>query len=202
VKKKCLVLNQDRWSPVGLISWQRAVVLGIIHEESIMQGDGTLGLEVIDFYRSDEDFILATGGKKYPIPAVAASPTHIKQHNRKVPFSRKNVFLRDGMRCQYCGLYDPSCEKLTFDHVIPRKLWKSKESPTNWSNIVTACIACNRRKSDNSLAEARMSLKKQPKPPNPHHFILGMGPWTRIEKEWLPYIEHNPLYQHILKMRT
>jgi alanyl-tRNA synthetase len=36
-------------------------------------------------------------------------------YKSRVPFSKKNVFIRDNFTCQYCG----SHEVLTIDHVMP-----------------------------------------------------------------------------------
>ena len=51
----------------------------------------------------------------------------------KVRFSRINVFLRDGFRCQYCGAKRPAGE-LNYDHVLPRV----RGGTTIWENIVTS----------------------------------------------------------------
>jgi 5-methylcytosine-specific restriction endonuclease McrA len=53
---------------------------------------------------------------------------------------RQLVFSRDNYLCIYCG----SDESLECDHYFP----KSKGGDDNFSNLVTACKRCNRRKSD------------------------------------------------------
>ena len=81
-------------------------------------------------------------------------------------FCRRSILLRDRFRCQYCGEPFGSPE-LTYDHVIPR----SRGGRTEWSNIVTACLACNARKA-NSLpnysgrkAAGQMRPLKEPRRP-------------------------------------
>lgn len=76
----------------------------------------------------------------YRPPSVVALRSYVKtpQH---VSFTRRNIFLRDDHRCQYCGDVFPERE-LTFDHVIPRK----DGGGTEWGNITTACMPCNSRK--------------------------------------------------------
>lgn len=63
------------------------------------------------------------------------------------------LFRRDGYLCLYCG-QTFSASELTRDHVIPRAQGGSDE----WENVVSACKACNQRKSDYSLAEAERKL--------------------------------------------
>lgn len=194
IHTRTLVLNAD-YLPIGLISWKRAVVLSIINQDNPNEG-----VEVIDFYKND--FIEATQGRKYPIPAVVRLPKYLRQKKRKIPFSRKNVFVRDKMTCQYCGFTDGSPKNLTYDHVIPRSVWKKKNhhgTPTTWQNIVTCCVPCNRKKADRTPQEAGMTLKKMPVEPNPHQFILGLSPWSQIPDEWEPYL--TPIYKVFAKKR-
>ncbi len=75
-------------------------------------------------------------------------------------FTRFNVFLRDRFDCQYCGDAFPTHE-LTFDHVVPR----SKGGLTTWTNVVTACSACNLRKGNKTTREADMYPLQKPYQP-------------------------------------
>lgn len=182
---KTLVLNAD-FTPMGVINWKRAVVLSIENQEN-----PACGVEVIDFYKND--FIESGNGRKHPIPAVVRIPKFIRTNKHKVPFSRKNVFMRDELTCQYCGYFDGSHKKLTYDHVIPRVAWKKKNlpgTPTNWSNIVTCCITCNRKKSDRSVEQCGMKLLKKPIEPSCHNFVVGLTIWQTMPAEWEPYLAH------------
>ncbi len=174
---KALVLNAD-FLPLGTISWQRAIVLSLDDEND--------RIKVVEYY---DDFILDTNFKKYPIPAVIHLINFVKR-KITIPFSRKNVFIRDNMRCQYCGQHFHA-STLTYDHVIPKKQWKitnGDETPTCWANIVTACIKCNRHKANRTPEEANMVLLQRPRKPNPYGYILGISPWTKIPKEWKNYL--------------
>lgn len=75
-------------------------------------------------------------------------------------FTRFNVFLRDGFRCQYCAAPRRS-EDLTFDHVVPR----SRGGVTSWTNVVAACAACNLRKGNRSAGESGMRPRHAPRRP-------------------------------------
>lgn len=76
----------------------------------------------------------------------------------RVPLSRRNIYLRDGSICQYCGKKFPTSE-LSLDHVIPR----SRGGGSSWTNLVCACTACNSRKAAKTPEEARMKLIRLPK---------------------------------------
>ena len=126
---KCLVLNAD-YTAMSIIRWQTALTLIYKYQDKPW-----LGVSVVDYYK--DEFVLATNGHRYPIPAVIVKNKYLRMSTRKVPFSRKHIFVRDKLTCMYCGGVFPPKE-LTFDHVIPRDLWKEPGTPTNWNNIVTA----------------------------------------------------------------
>ena len=85
---------------------------------------------------------------------------------KALKFSRKTVLERDNFTCQFCN---KKCSKIniTLDHIIPR----SRNGPSNFTNIVTACKACNSWKGELSLEEAGMSLIRQPFVPKWKSFI-------------------------------
>jgi hypothetical protein len=187
---KCLVLNAD-YSLLGIINWQRALIWSIKHET-----DSSVGVEIIDFYKND--YILGTHGKKHPIPAVVKTAKYFRIHNQRVNFSRKNIFIRDNYTCQYCNK-KKDANVLTYDHVIPKSLWKDKQgSPTNWTNIVTSCVECNRRKGNRTPKQANMipqNLPIAPQKSNKYlpitHHLLKIR--SDIPIEWTPYLPESYL---------
>lgn len=188
--QRALVLNADG-TPMGLIGWKRAVTLSLMN-----QSDASQGLIPISYYK--DDYVKAGRGREFPIPAVVVVPRYVKKNSKGMPFSRKNVFLRDRMTCQYCGFTDGTSRNLTYDHVIPRSVWKKKGykgTPTHWENIVTCCEPCNKKKADQTPKQAGMKLMKEPVAPNPKHYILGLSPWCKIPAEWEPYL--TPMYKHL-----
>ena len=64
---------------------------------------------------------------------------------------RNDVFARDGYRCAYCGIVQPT-ELLSVDHVQPRM----KGGDHSGGNVVTACMPCNTAKGSRSLAQFLM----------------------------------------------
>lgn len=75
-------------------------------------------------------------------------------------FNRRNLFARDGHRCQYCG-HEKPLSQLSVDHVQPR----SRGGDNSWENTVCCCVSCNTRKGSKTPVEAQMRLISQPKKP-------------------------------------
>ena len=96
----------------------------------------------------------------WKVPAVVRLRKMAKTDSRGVKFSRRNVYQRDGYRCQYCGEKKPARE-LSYDHVVPR----CAGGRTVWENIVSACKSCNARKDDQTCDEAGMWPLTRPRRP-------------------------------------
>ena len=85
-------------------------------------------------------------------------------YKARVPYSKRNVFIRDRFVCAYCN---EKVRKPTLDHVIP----KSKGGKTTWENAVTACKPCNIKKADRTPREAGMFMSYQPHQPTVMEFL-------------------------------
>lgn len=182
--KRCLLLNGD-YSPLSIITWQKAIVWSMRFDSN-----HKYSIEIIDFYQND---YIQGVDKKYPIPAIAKTRKFFKINNQSVNFSRKNIFVRDDFTCQYCGKkYETNY--LTYDHVIPKSKWNNyKDSPTCWTNIVTACTWCNRKKGNRTPKEANMPLKNLPIKPNKNTKYLPITAYlskikNEIPTEWNTYL--------------
>ena len=171
--RKCLVLNKN-WNPIGAITLQRAITL-LFGEYD----DGTPKARIIEpgSYQSFEwedwsklrpaatDEVIASANMVFRIPEIIVLSRYERLPKPKVHFSRRTLYKRDGMTCQYCGS-KPGSEELTIDHVLPR----SKGGATTWENCALACSTCNRRKADRTPKEAGMKLLKEPKKPDVNLF--------------------------------
>lgn len=119
------------------------------------------------------------------VPAVVILKDNIYNRKNSIKFSRVNLYARDKLTCQYCGIVFHK-KDLTFDHVLP----KAQGGKTSWENIVTACKPCNSKKNDKTPEEAGMPLingrghVKKPK------FLpvqgLHLNP-DNIPKEWVEF---------------
>ncbi|UCD33811.1 MAG: HNH endonuclease [Desulfobacterales bacterium] len=82
----------------------------------------------------------------------------------RVPFSKKNVLVRDGFKCAYCA---NERRRLTIDHIIP----KSRGGKTTFENCVSSCKPCNNRKGNKTPTEVRMYLKVKAYQPTISEFL-------------------------------
>ena len=111
------------------------------------------------FREPHEDWIRAVNFE-IQVPRVIRLLAFDRVPKQTIRFNRRNLFARDGNRCQYCGKHFPTSE-LSLDHVIP----KSRNGPTSWDNIVCSCVACNVRKGGRTPHEAHMKLIRHPVKP-------------------------------------
>lgn len=140
-----LVLNADfrplSYFPLSLWSWQDAVKAAFLGRVTIL---------------SEYDRCVRSPSFEMKLPSVIALKEYIAQ-SRYPAFTRFNVFLRDGFCCQYCSKHSHTSE-LTFDHLIPR----SVGGRTTWTNVVTACSACNMLKGSRLPEQCGMNPRRHP----------------------------------------
>lgn len=99
-------------------------------------------------------------GLQLHMPAVVRFVTPVHMRQRKVTFSKENVYARDSGKCQYCAV-ECSMRQATYDHVVPRV----QGGRTEWTNVVIACNDCNKAKGGRTPAQANMRLLSKPKRP-------------------------------------
>jgi 5-methylcytosine-specific restriction endonuclease McrA len=159
LQRPTLVLNRN-WQPINVATVARALIMlwndsarsSIQSITSCMTG--AIGADLVP--DRDEPFIQSVR-QRIRIPEVIALTKFDAMPTQTVTFSRRNVFKRDKMTCQYCGK-QPGSEELTIDHVVPR----AQGGLSTWTNCVLACIDCNSKKADRTPAQAHMKLRKEP----------------------------------------
>ncbi len=112
-----------------------------------------------NFKDPQEDWIKSVNFE-IQVPRVIRLLMYDRVPKQSVRFNRRNVFARDGNRCQYCGKRFSTSE-LSLDHVVPR----SRGGETSWINIVCSCVKCNVKKGGRTPQEAHMALVKAPVKP-------------------------------------
>jgi 5-methylcytosine-specific restriction endonuclease McrA len=137
-----LVLNQN-YEPLNICNLRRAIVLVFDGKAEVLEANGR---------------VVHSASQTFPAPSVIRMVYLIHRPHPRVKLTRKEVFIRDGYTCQYCGR---QCHDLTIDHVVPR----SRGGPHSWDNLVSACKPCNHRKGGKLLGDARMTLRKEPREP-------------------------------------
>lgn len=135
---RVVVLNQD-YSYLNIISWRDAIKLMCLDK-----------VEVIKF----SDKVVRSATRTFTVPLILRLIKLVRIiYRNRVPFNHKNILIRDGYTCQYCGSHDD----LTVDHIIP----KSRGGKDEFENCVAACYKCNNEKNDRTPREAGMSLMKK-----------------------------------------
>lgn len=116
------------------------------------------------------------------------------------PF-RRNVALRDGYRCCFCGCR-LSYRTLTLDHVVPKCLG----GEDSWENLASACMRCNSRKGSlrvEELGKINMRLLQAPYAPTAlqlAYAYVDLLP-AAILTQWGRYLE-GPLAREAAKFRA
>ena len=159
-----LVLNAS-YEPVNITRARRAVVMLI------------KGVAVIE---EAHDRYIHVGLK---LPCVIRLRQYRRLPSRIQTLSRKNILIRDGYECQYCGEKFLSSE-LELEHVIPR----SQGGQSTWENLVAACRDCNARKADRTPWEADMKLRRQPRRVTIHTSRALMRQTGADEEKWRKYL--------------
>jgi 5-methylcytosine-specific restriction endonuclease McrA len=167
------VLNADfrplSYFPLSLWSWQDAVRAVFLDRVTIL---------------SEYERLVRSTSFSMKLPSVIALRNYVTPA-RYPAFTRFNVFLRDGFRCQYCHQHKPTHE-LTFDHVVPR----SKGGLTTWDNVVTSCGTCNTAKGYRLLQECGLRLQRFPWRPTSFE-LQGNGrafPPHYLHQSWRDYL--------------
>ena len=165
-----LVLNADyrplSYYPLSLWPWQEAIKAAYLDRVDIL---------------AEYDQVVHSPTMEIRIPSVVVLRDYVPPQS-KVPFTRFNLFLRDGFRCQYCG----SKGDLTFDHVVPR----AAGGVTSWQNVVAACSPCNLRKGSKSLKASGLQLTKPPRQPQAEQ-LRNMGrkfPPNLMHESWIDFL--------------
>ena len=153
-----LILRLDvTGSPIRWIPWQDAVCL---YSRDMIAW--TAGERVFTFFGGT---CRRTGCRSsVSVNSIVAvkRTRRLKPIKRGVPpLNNRELFLRDGNLCMYCGDEFPDGH-LTRDHVIPL----SRGGDDRWSNVVAACKRCNTRKGDSLPADCGMHPRDKPRRPS------------------------------------
>lgn len=147
--ERCIVLNGD-YTFLNTINWKRAVCLAVAGK-----------IEVLKY---SSRVLHSVNGKIMNMPLVIRLIKVIRTiYKSHVPFTKRNVMVRDEFQCTYCGDKD----ELTIDHIIPT----SRGGKNTFENCTTACKPCNNTKGNRTPSEAKMYLRKQPHSPTIAEFF-------------------------------
>jgi len=166
-----LLLNADAqpvsYLPLSTLCWQDAIKYMVLEKGRVLEWH--------------DNWIVHSATWETPVPSIIMLTEYMKPKHT-VRFSKSNVFLRDGYKCQYCGDHLDKRE-CTLDHVLP----VSKGGKSTFENSTTACGPCNAGKGANH------KVKPKNKPYRPDFWELvsrrkAMGFQVRHEA-WMDYIK-------------
>ncbi|MFO0826903.1 MAG: HNH endonuclease [Phycisphaerales bacterium] len=167
---KVLVLNRV-YTAVRIVDARKAFTMLIKDiAEVIAVEDGTYAsysfaswAEAAEYQRRHEqdqhDWVM-TSRFAVAVPKIVRLLGYDRFPKEHVKLNRRNIYARDGNRCQYCGRHFPTRE-LTLDHVRPRV----QGGDNSWLNLVCACVKCNARKGGRTPEQAGMRLMRVPVKP-------------------------------------
>jgi len=147
---QCILLNAD-YSFMNVVHWKRALRLVVKKKVVVLS--------------YSERQILGSEGFAMRIPAIMKLIKFIRSvYRSRVPFSRRNVLIRDGFTCVYCGAREG---KMTIDHIIPI----SKGGNSTFENCVACCRSCNAVKGNRTPSQANIYMSQRPYQPTISEFL-------------------------------
>lgn len=162
------------------ISWQDAVCLYVRDAVAWTLGDPCLTVHG-GINRAGAQSLMQ-------LHPIIASTGHCRDHaiDPAPALTNTALFARDRSICLYCGNHCNRGE-LTRDHVLP----VSKGGRDEWENVVSACLACNLKKSNRTPQQAHMPLLAVPYRPSwVEHLILSNRNILADQMEFL--VSHLP----------
>jgi 5-methylcytosine-specific restriction endonuclease McrA len=162
--EKVLVLNSD-YTPINVTTVIRGYVL-------VSKGKA-------EILKSGENPIIA-GYQTFVRPVIIRLLNYVRYRVKNLKINRNRIFKRDNHQCVYCG----SKRNLTIDHVVP----KSKGGNNTWTNLVTCCSPCNRKKGDKTPEQANMKLQIRPYEPTLFSDIINptiSDIWSDFQKVYI-----------------
>ncbi len=152
-----------------------------------------------------DDWVVRSQKLEIKVPSIVIMTKHVKW-DRKVKYSRGNIYLRDDFTCQlqitnHCKSVKGKVKvaDLTLDHVVPR----SHGGKSNWKNVCSSCKECNSQKGN----DARIVPLKMPYKPSYYEVLAKRKtlPINIREEEWRYYIDWpeelvhvTPNHSHVL----
>jgi 5-methylcytosine-specific restriction endonuclease McrA len=161
--------------PLSLWSWQETV-------KAVFSGK----VQVVDVY---PDVYIRAVNLNMPLPSVIAMTDYVAHKQNRPAFTRRNIYLRDGYKCQYCGKCFRTND-LSLDHVLPR----SRGGKLVWENTVTSCRKCNGRKGNllpTNLPSVGMRLMREPFVPSKYELAAEAAKLKprKCHPTWAPFLQ-------------
>lgn len=189
-KNTVLVLNRN-WQAIsittpaqafGQMATDAATGLDIQHQDWMVPVKWDIWLSLCV---REEDMSIGTARGLVRAPTVIVLSRYADVPIHRPKLSARNIWLRDGGRCQYTGR-PLSRGEGNIDHIMPQ----SRGGLTTWENCVLACRKINTRKADRTPTEAGLTLIRQPEKPRAAPITLTLEN-THDIPDWEVFLTHN-----------
>jgi 5-methylcytosine-specific restriction endonuclease McrA len=167
---RCLALNAS-FEPLTMVPVRRALRLVIDGKAEIVEAEAGR--------------VVRSARVEVPRPVVIRLVrfVHVPRRFRR-QVTNTFLFARDEYRCQFCGrrhidLRPREC--LTRDHLVPM----SRGGTNDWTNVVTACSACNTRKGNHLPEECGMHPRRPPVEPHFVHLTWAVRRLTPVQSKYI-----------------
>jgi 5-methylcytosine-specific restriction endonuclease McrA len=205
-----LVLNKS-WQPHNAVTARKALEKCHVERARVLDPESYNLHDIDSWYAlkpSPDHRVIVTTRGPIRVPEIIVCTEYNQFPKRTVVFSRKNLWKRDGMRCQYCGKALTGSD-VTVDHIIP----KSQGGISSFENCVLSCLQCNNKKRDRTPKQAGLQLRRTwiDKTGNVHTQLYGQPKaprWsplystariTRFPKSWKSFLQfkNDELYWNV-----
>jgi len=116
------------------------------------------------------------------VPTVIVAVSYDKVPKKAPKLTNKAIGERDGYICQVTGEYCP--KNGSVDHLVPKSRGGAKKS---WTNMAWMKSKVNHRKGDKTLAEAGLTLLRQPVEP-PEVPVTLLIKKRQDKPDWDPFL--------------
>ena len=159
-----LVLNRN-WQAIDVKTPAEAFAMMATGSATVLDiGPGALRpvswQEWLALPMREQDAGVGTARGPVRSPTVLVLARYARMPRRRLSFSRRGLWQRDGGICQYSGR-SLAYDEANIDHVMPR----SRGGATSWENCVLADQRVNHRKGDRTPEEAGLRLARRPQTP-------------------------------------
>jgi 5-methylcytosine-specific restriction endonuclease McrA len=184
LNKPVLVLNKV-WMPIRVVPTYRALVLMFANKASAVDPETYYAYQWEEWAKQpiqDSDNVIRTSRAEIRSPEVIVLSTYDKVFRKDMRLTKRNIYIRDGYKCQYTGKKIKESEA-DIDHIIPR----SKGGQNTWENLVVCSKEINRMKADRTPEQAGLKLIRKPKKPDTERLLVD--PKVRVPKSWSKFIK-------------
>jgi len=187
MNKPIMVLNKS-WLPIRIVPTYRAITLLFAGKASAIDVNDW---SVYNWEKWSERSVsenpygvISTSSCSLEVPEIIVLSTYNKVFRKNVRLTKRNIYIRDGYRCQYTGERIKESDA-DIDHVIPR----SKGGSNSWENLVVCSKEINRMKADRTPEQAGLKLIRRPLKPDTDRLLID--PKVRIPDSWSKFIKGN-----------